>query len=192
MHAETLMPATARTSREVMFFDTASPTRKRDPFIEQRRRLESTNADGNQGIAARVDTAVTLLPALVEPTSDQVINVFLCNTVMQAKTGSSTSSGHFSGLMALVKSTPLSEALPYSLEAAALASLATRLCNHQLRLRAMRRYTTAVRLLRKTDFDLSTNIPSMIASILLLSIYEVRCTMTCRTPLVNHTLNCRY
>jgi hypothetical protein len=110
---------------------------------------------------------------VVEPILHQAVHAFLSDAIITAP-GGSTSRGHFANLVGLIQSSSKSEALPFALEAVALASLASRICNSEVQLEAMRRYTISIHWLRKTNLNSNTNILSVIACILLLSIYEVR------------------
>jgi len=115
----------------------------------------------------------SLRQSVAEPMLNQALNVFLSDTVIPVPYGS-TSKGHFTNLVALVQSSSRSEALPFALEAIALASLANRFSNSELQLEATRRYTISIHWLRKTNLNSSSDVISVIACILLLSLYEVR------------------
>jgi hypothetical protein len=111
--------------------------------------------------------------SVAEPLLHQAVHVFLSDTVITAPHGS-TSKGHFMNLGSLIQSSSKLEALPFALEAVALASLASRIWSPDVQLEAMRRYTISVQRLRKSILNSNSDVLSVIACILLLSLYEVR------------------
>jgi hypothetical protein len=120
-----------------------------------------------QGRASKINHSVR------ESVIHQAVHVFLSDTVINVP-GGSNSKGHFANLVALVQSSPPSEALPFALEAVALASLGNRICNSEIKLEAMRQYTISIHRLRKANLNSKSDMFSVIACILLLGLYEVR------------------
>lgn len=110
--------------------------------------------------------------SMTEPVLHRALHVFLADTVM-AGPGNSTSKGHFANLIELVRSCSASDALPSALETVSLASLASRSNDSQIQLQAWRRYGTSVRRLRRSRLESRSDVLSTIASIHLLSLYEV-------------------
>lgn len=120
---------------------------------------------------------------IAESVSSQALHIFLYNTVIHFPT-SSASKGHFTSLVTLGQSSSRLKALPFALEAVALASLAQRFSHSEAKLLAMRRYHVAIRLLRDADIHSESNVLSVIACILLLGNYEVRARDTHESDLI--------
>lgn len=123
-------------------------------------------------ISRRNITQCCLHRSVSEPLVRQAIQIFLSDTVMPAM-GVQEFSGHFSSMASLVEASSRDEVLPSALQAAALASLGSRFGDNNLRTEAMRHYVLAVIRLRNTDLNAVMNVMSLVASILLMGMYEV-------------------
>jgi hypothetical protein len=141
------------------------------------KRYRKSNSLQTRQYAIAQERASKSYRSVAEPLLYQAVHVFLSDAVITAPSGS-TSKGHFANLVALIQSSSKSEALPFALEAVALASLASRICNSEVQLEATRRYTISINRLRQTNLSVNSDVLSVIACILLLSLYEVRSQVT--------------
>lgn len=110
---------------------------------------------------------------LTEPISRQAVQIFLQNVVLPTPNRGSISKGHFATLPALVDESPATDALPAALEAIALASCSTRFAMHELRFKALQRYTFSARHLVALDLASTSRPLNIIACMLLLGLFEV-------------------
>ena len=107
------------------------------------------------------------------PVIYQAVEIFLADTVVPVPIEHCTSQGHFSRLAKLVKTSSSSDALPSALEAVALASFANRFRSSEVRTAAVRRYVACISQLRNGNLRSENGAMSILACILLLSMYEV-------------------
>lgn len=147
----------------------ASGWNRRSQILERRR---ITNARRSMSETCRLQRPIA------ESVSSQALHIFLYNTVIHFPSGS-TSQGHFTSLVALTQSPSRLEALPFALDAVALASLAHRFSHPDAKTLAMSRYQASIRSLRDTDISSESNLLGVIACIQLLGMYEVRATHIC-------------
>jgi hypothetical protein len=146
------------------------PFENKKTSLKRRRKLQSQDTWEYGIIQGRVNK---ISRSVAESVTHQAVHMFLSDTVITAPSGSN-SKGHFVNLVDLVQSSPKPDALPFALEAVALASLGNRTCNSEVQLKAMRQYTISIHQLRKTNLSSNSDVLSVIACITLLGLYEVR------------------
>lgn len=107
-----------------------------------------------------------------EPIQLQARQMFLHNSVVLTPNSCMVSQGHFANLSSMLTSSN-SGGLNAAVDAVALSLLATRFGMFEARPLAMARYTSSIRHLRGQDLASAEGAQSLIASISLLSLYEV-------------------
>lgn len=153
-----------------------SPPNRRLRVLSERR---STTTRRSRSETYRLQRPVA------ESVSSQALHIFLYNTVIHSPSGSA-SKGHFTNLVTLMQSSSRLDALPFALDAVALASLARRFSYPDAKVLAMNRYQHSIRLLRDTDITSASNMLSVIACIQLLGIYEVCTILRCAGICIKH------
>ena len=118
--------------------------------------------------------AVIRIPQQIfEPVKHQARHIFLRDTIVLTPDSSTVSRGHFANLADLLSLSPGSSALRAAVDAVALTSLATRFGMSDVRAIAMAQYASSIRHMKAEMIASTYNAESLIASISVLSLYEV-------------------
>lgn len=126
-------------------------------------------------LQAQVQAAICIPQHISESMQLQARHMFLQDTIVLTPNSNTISRGHFANLAGLLDSSAAPDGLPTAINAVALTLLANRFSTAEARPLAMAQYASSVRHVRKQILDSTYNAESLVASIALLSLYEVCC-----------------